>query len=82
MNSYEEYTTQPIFNECIAFYRGLNNTNGIGIHKPSSVEWTMTYIPESVVHVIYYAYMSVTFAVYFNVTDALCYIRIHQNISR
>ena len=82
VNSYAEYTTQPTFNECISFYRGLNNTNVIDIPKPSSVEWTMNFIPESVVHVVYYAYISVTAVVYLNVTEAFCYIRIHQSISR
>ena len=81
-NSYPQYTTQPTFNECISFYQGLNNTNGTFISKPSSVEWTMNYIPESLVDGIYYAYFSITAVVCLNVLEGFFYIRIHQSISR
>jgi hypothetical protein len=81
-NSYPEYTTQPTFNECIAFNQGLNNTKGINISKPSSVMWTMNYVPESVVLGIYYVYISITAVVWLNLTEGFCYFRIHQSISR
>jgi hypothetical protein len=81
-NSYQEYTHQPAFNECIASYRGLNNTVGMAISRPSSVEWTMLYLPESLVLGIYYAYTSITVIVLLNVTEGVLYLRIQQSISR
>jgi hypothetical protein len=77
-----EYTTQRTFTECIDFYQGLNSTNGINISKPSSVEWTLNYVPESVVLGIYYAYNFITAVVFLNLIEGFCYIRIHQTISR
>jgi hypothetical protein len=81
-NSYPEYTTQPAFNECIDFYQGLNSTNGINISKPSSVEWAMSYVPETVVHGFFYAYYFIAAVVCLNVIDGFCYIQIHRSISR
>jgi len=81
-NSYPEYTTQPTFNECIAFHQGLNNSDVIDIPRPAPVKWTMNYIPESVVLGIYYVYAAISVVVLLNVTEGFFYVRIHQSISR
>jgi hypothetical protein len=81
-NSYQELTNQPGFNECVASYRGLNNTVDMAISRPSSVEWTMLYLPESLVLGIYYAYTCITVIVLLNVTEGVLYLRIQQSISR
>jgi hypothetical protein len=82
INPYEQYTNQTGFNECVAFYRGLNTTVGMAISRPSSVEWTMNYVPETLVLGVYYAYMSITGVVFLNITEGMLYFRIHQSISR
>ena len=82
VDSYQQYTNLPGFDECVAFYQGLNNTIGMAISRPSSVEWTMNYVPESLVLGIYYPYMCITGAVFLNIPEGVFYLRIHQSISR
>jgi hypothetical protein len=81
-NSYQEYANQPGFNECIVFYRGLNSTVDMAISRPSSVEWTIEYLPASLVLVIDYVFEFITAVVFLNMTEGVLYLRIHQSISR
>ena len=72
----------PNFESCITTYHGLNNTIGMKIPRIFAVEWTMTYLPESVVLGISYIYLSITAVIALNVIEGFLYIRIHRCISR
>jgi hypothetical protein len=81
-NSYSGLANFNEFNECVASYLGLNSTVGMDIPKPSSVEWTMQYLPESLVLGIFYVYFFITVVISLNLTEAVLYFRINQSISR
>ena len=70
------------FKQCIAFYQGSNSTDNVEIPKPAHVEWTMYYLPESLVLTIFYTYMAIFAIVGLNIPEAILYLKIFQCVRR
>ena len=81
-NSYEYVPTFNGFKECIAFYTGSNTTDNIQIPTQYPLVWTLQVIPESMVLVVHYIYLSIAVVVYLNLSEGFLYFQIYRCVKR
>jgi len=69
--------------DCLALPRVSNITLIQDHHVPSdAANWTMRYLPVSLVHALSYAYVTITAIVFMNITEAFLYLFVFRKMKR
>ena len=77
------YTMTKEIEDCIGFEGELNDGFTIAKQVPSElVQWTMNYLPNSLIQAVSLTYTIATVSVLANVTEAYLYLRIFQRMKR
>ena len=82
VHTHQHYQEQDGFEECIAEYSGLNNTENMLIPTPYPVAWTVKLIPELSINVINQIYEVVLVVVLSNIVECFLYFQIYRSIRK
>ena len=81
-SGYWEYQHGDAFKTCIDVNDGLNNTLNITIPNIYPYAWTVEYLPQPLVHSIYYINSVAATLILFNLADGYLYFSIFRCIKR
>ena len=81
-SGYWEYQHGDAFKTCIAVNEGLDNTMNITIPNIYPYAWTVEYLPQPLVHSIYYINSVAATLILFNLADGYLYFSIFRCIKR
>ena len=82
INSHGMVDSEDQFKHCVAFYAGLNSTDKFKMPNTYGYEFTVQFLPESLIVAIRYIYFSTTIIVILNIIEAFLYFKIFQNMHR
>jgi hypothetical protein len=78
----EEYQPMKGYKDCIDLYNSSNITVDIELSESYPLAWTLQIIPESIVLVTFYIYISITIVINLNVTEGFLYFQIYRSVKR
>jgi membrane protein implicated in regulation of membrane protease activity len=76
------YKTHSNFRECVDSYEVTNETTSYQVPRPTLVQFTLNYLPETLVFVIQYSYIIITTLVALNIIEVVLYYKIFDRIKR
>ena len=76
------YKNKNDFRECVDSYEVTNETTSSQVPRPTLVQFTLNYLPETLVFVIEYSYIIITTLVALNIIEAVLYYQIFDRIKR
>jgi len=79
----EEFKSMGQIKECLSFPKTENTTVDVEHLTPSPfANLTLQYLPASLVHVLYYIYMTITLVVFLNIGEVFLYFQIFRHMKR
>ena len=81
-NGMWEYQHGDAFKDCIFLHLGLNNTNNITIPNIYPYAWTVEYLPQSLILIIYCIVWVLKVLIYGNIADGCFYLSIFRSIKK
>jgi len=82
-NPFEVFKSVGKINECLSFPKTLNTTADVEHLIPSPfVNLTLQYLPDTLVHVLFYIYMTITLVVVLNIGEVFLYFQIFRHMKR
>ena len=82
MAEYQTLWPQDQLADCIASYLNVSSTTIEIPYPPDALQWTRTVLPESVINVLWFIYVSCSLLIYSNGVELILYLRIFQTIRR
>ena len=76
------YQNGDKFQNCVAFYLGINNTSNLTIPKGYPYAWTLEYIPEKILDGIDVGHRAILLVIVLNIAEAFLYLSIYRQIKR
>jgi len=82
-HGYTQFTELEEIKECLASPTvSSSSTNDVLLVPWDGANWTLRYLPASLVHAISYAYVTITTIVFINITEAILYLFVFRHMKR